>query len=123
MVSSTCTTSHGARSLLDHRALIQLAVLPVEAPLAPGRAQQRQDRCRPRGAAAAEVRSVAFFDGAVAIDAIDLDRVARFAVQLAVAVTVLLEVAVRAVHALFEMDVLEMDGLLEICPYRPAERR
>ena len=41
----------------------------------------------------------------MAIDAIDFDGVARLAVEIAVAVTVLLEVAVDAVHSFFQMDV------------------
>ena len=47
----------------------------------------------------------------MAIDAIDLDCVARFSVKLAVAVAVLLEVAVNAVHPFFEMNVFEVHGL------------
>src|ERR1700692_1179044 len=53
-------------------------------------------------------------DGPVAIDAIDLNRVAGLAIQLAVAVAVLLEVAVDAVHAELEVDVLQVDGLLKL---------
>ena len=52
--------------------------------------------------------------GAVAIDAIDLDRIARLAVELAVAVAILLEMAVDALHPLVEMHVLQVDGLLEL---------
>ena len=52
--------------------------------------------------------------------AVDLDRRPRLAVELAVAVVVLLEVAVDAVHALLEVDVLEVDRLLELRgPRRP----
>ena len=53
-------------------------------------------------------------DRAVAVDAVDLDRRPRLAVELAVAVVVLLEVAVHAVHPLLEVDVLQVDGLLEL---------
>src|SRR5262249_13758414 len=52
-------------------------------------------------------------DGAVAIGARDLDGIARLAVELAVAVRILLEVAVNAVHALFEVDVFQVDSLGE----------
>src|SRR4029077_4694977 len=49
-------------------------------------------------------------DGSWAVDAIDLDGVARLAIELAVAVTVLPEMAVDALHAALEMNVLQMDG-------------
>ncbi len=51
---------------------------------------------------------------AVAIDAINLDGVARFSVEFAVAVAVLLEVAVDAVHSFFQMDVFEVHRLPEL---------
>ena len=51
---------------------------------------------------------------AVAIHAIDLDGVARLSVEFAVAVAVLLEVAVDAVHSFFQMDVFEVHRLLEL---------
>src|SRR5207247_8634983 len=43
----------------------------------------------------------------------DLDGRARLAVQLAVAVHVLLEMTVDAVHPLLEVDVAQVHGLLE----------
>ena len=46
----------------------------------------------------------------MAVDAGNLDGVARLAVELSVAVAVLFEVAVDAVHAAFEMDVLQVHG-------------
>ena len=49
----------------------------------------------------------------MAIDTIDLHGIACFAVQIPIAVAVALEVAVRAVHPFFEMDVLEVDGFAE----------
>ena len=52
-------------------------------------------------------------NGAVAIDAIDFDGGARFAVDFSVAVIVLGEMAIGALHAFFEMDVGEMDSFLE----------
>ena len=51
--------------------------------------------------------------GAVAVDAIDLHGVPRLAVQLAVAVVVLLEMAIHALHAALEMDVLQVHRLPE----------
>src|SRR5688572_12766251 len=50
----------------------------------------------------------------MAVDAIDLDRVPRLAVQLAVAVIVLVEMAVDALHAALEVNVLEVNGLAEL---------
>ena len=51
---------------------------------------------------------------AVAIDAIDFYGIACFSVEFAIAVTVLLEVAVNAVHPFLEMDVLEVHRLSEL---------
>ena len=53
-------------------------------------------------------------DGAVAIDALDRRRVARLAVELAVAVHVDVEMAIDALHAVREMDVLEVHRLREL---------
>ena len=53
-------------------------------------------------------------DRAVTVFAGDLDRRARFVVEIAVAVRVLTEVTIDAVHSLFEMNVVEMNGLLEL---------
>ncbi len=53
-------------------------------------------------------------DGAVAIHAVNFDGVSGLPVELAIAVTVLLEVAVDAVHAEFKMDVFQVDGLFEL---------
>ena len=60
--------------------------------------------CR-RGRAAGAQRRRACVGRAVAVDALDLDRGPHFAVELGVAVDVLHEVAVDAVHALFQVDV------------------
>ncbi len=49
----------------------------------------------------------------MAIDAVELDRGARLAVQFSAAVAVLLEVAVHALHALLQMNVREVRGFLE----------
>ena len=80
----------------------------------PRRAQAGEIGAAFRRGGAGGDQSGALLNRAVAIDAIDLDGVARFAVELAVAVAVLLEVAVDAVHALFEMDVLEVHRLPEL---------
>ena len=50
---------------------------------------------------------------AVAIDAVDFDGGARLAVDFAVAVIVLREMAIVALHSFFEMDVREVDGFAE----------
>ena len=64
-----------------------------------------------RGAAAGPVVcSVGVFaDRAVAVDALDLDGGTHLAVQLGVAVRVLDEMAIDAVHALFQVNVEQVD--------------
>jgi len=52
-------------------------------------------------------------DCPVTIDAVDLDGGARFSVNFSVAVIVLSEVAIIALHAFFEMDVGEVYGFPE----------
>ena len=49
----------------------------------------------------------------MAVHAIDLDGIARLSIELAVAMAVLFEMAINAVHALLEMNVFEMDSLVE----------
>ena len=49
----------------------------------------------------------------MAIDTTDLDRSARFVVEYARPMAVLLKMAIGAVHAFFEMDVLQMHGLIK----------
>ena len=49
----------------------------------------------------------------MAIGAIDFNGVSRLAVKLAVAVRILAEMAIHAVHAFFEVDVLEVHGFAE----------
>ena len=61
-----------------------------------------------RGAAGQQRGSLA--GRAVAVDALDLDGRANLAVELGVAVGVLDEMAVDAVHSLFEVDVELVDG-------------
>src|SRR5439155_16490456 len=48
-------------------------------------------------------------DRAVAVDAGNLDRIARLAIQLSVAVRIAVEMAVDPVHPTLEVNVLEMD--------------
>src|SRR5687768_506028 len=54
------------------------------------------------------------FDRAVAILACDLNRGTRFVVEIPVAVRVLAEVTIDAMHAAFKMDVAEMNRLAEL---------
>ncbi len=51
---------------------------------------------------------------AVAIDAIDRRRVARLAIKLAVSVDILFEMAIRALHSIGEMHVLQVNCLGEL---------
>ena len=110
IVSRTCTTSHSL-SFVEHRALIEAVVPPVEATLLPRRAEARQGSYRLWSCHAGRNQVRALLDRSVAIHAVDLHRVARLAVELAIAVAVLLEVTVDAVHALFQMDIFQVHCL------------
>ena len=50
----------------------------------------------------------------MAIDAIDGRGIARLAVKHAVSVDILFEMAVRALHPVREMDILQVNGLREL---------
>ncbi len=100
--------------LVEHGALVEQAVLPEEAAHAPGRVEAFQVRATVRRRRAGGDQRGPALDRAVAIGAVHLDGVARLAVELAVAVAVLGEVAVDAVHAFFQMDVLQLHGLLQL---------
>ena len=68
----------------------------------------------PAGAAGPDViKRGSLFDRSVAIDAIQFDGRARLAVELSIAVIVLLEMAIDALHSFFEMDVLQVNGFVE----------
>jgi hypothetical protein len=99
---------------VEHRALEQLIVLPVEAPLAPGRAQHLQSRASGRRGNARRSEVGPLLNRAVTIHAIHFDRVSRLSVELAVAMVVLNKVAVDAVHSLVQMDVCQMHRLSEL---------
>src|SRR5207247_6687492 len=90
-----------------HAPLRDLAPAAREARLAKGCREGREVRARRCGPRGDEGRGSG--DRAVAVDAVDLDGGPRLAVELAVAVAVLLEMAIHAVHAFLEMDVLEVD--------------
>ncbi len=102
---------------------IELAVLPLEAAIAPGRAQQCRGRVPPSGAAGPEVIRSPFSRWCRG------SRRSRFRWRRASRRRVCrcrelscVEVAVDAVHAFFEMNVLQVDGLLRICRDRRRRR-
>src|SRR5262249_23063119 len=99
--------------LRHHRALNQRVASPLESPLAERCTEGREVGAAGRRRRARRSQCRARLDRSVAVGTPDLDRRAHLAVELAGSVRVLLEVAVDAVHALFEMDVLEMHRLLE----------
>ncbi len=69
----------------------------------------------PAGAAGPEVRQVgARLNAAVTVNAVNLHGVARLAVETPIAVIVLGEVTIDAMHAFLQMNVLEMHRLLEL---------
>src|SRR5262249_56710266 len=94
--------------------LVELAVSPLESP-APvlGAKQRHVEAAGPRRGARGAEAGVPV-GGAVAVGAVDLDRRSDLAVDVAVAVRVLREVAVDAVHAEVEVDRREVDGFLEL---------
>ena len=95
------------------RALEEFAVAPFEAARAPRRAQRFEVRAARGSRGAGRDQRRARVNRAVAIDAIEFDGGARLAVEFSVAVAVLLEVAIHALHAFLEMDVREVHGFLE----------
>ena len=81
----------------------------------PNGVRRRERSWPPAGAAVPEVFSVARARTVPWQSTQSISTAARgFAVQMAVAVAILLEVAVDAVHAFVEMDVGQVDGLLEL---------
>ena len=100
--------------LLHHRVLVDAFALDDEPPLARGRAEGPQvaaslgARGVARGAAGPQRREAV--GRSVAVDAGDFDRRANLAVELGVAVHVLDEVAVDAVHPALHVDVEHVHG-------------
>src|SRR5258708_19554548 len=95
-------------ALFNHGTLKETVILRVELPLAPGCAKQLQvrssfGRCRPRR----HERS-AVGDAAVAIDAVDLNCVSRFSVQLSIPVTAFAKMPVYAILPLFQLIFLHL---------------
>ena len=104
------------------RALEQPAFAPLEAAAAIRRAQQLHVvALRPGGRARSEQRGV-LARGAVAVLAADLDGGGHFALDVAVAVRVLAEVAVHAVHARVQVRRAQVHGLLEALGVTPRRR-
>ena len=77
-------------------------------------------RCRTPGRWSQERRALA--GRAVAVDALDLDGRADFAVELGVAVDVLDEMAIDAVHPFLEVDVEQVHGQAVAIRARTVER-
>src|SRR5208337_3371070 len=95
--------------LLQHGPLEQPSILPIEALVSPRSAQQIQvgaaGRCgRPR-----RLERCVRLNAAMAVDTVDFDRVSGLAVKPAIAMIVLAEMAINAMHALFQMDVFQVD--------------
>ena len=97
----------------DHGTLIELAGAPFEAALAPWRAQHFEMRAAVGSGGSRRDQRGVLVDRAVAIDAIEFDRGARLGVEVSAAVIILLEMAIGALHAFFEVDVFQVDGLIE----------
>src|SRR6185436_5717202 len=84
---------------VESRALVELAFAPFEALAAVGQAQRGEvGAAARRRRTAGRQRGVAI-RGAVAIRAVDLDRRGDLAVNVAVAVRILREMAIDAMHA------------------------
>jgi hypothetical protein len=86
---------------------------PCEAAKAPWSPQRVQMASTSRSGGAGSNERGFITNRAVAIDAVDFDGGARFAVDFSVAVIVLRKMAVVALHSFFEMNVREMDGFAE----------
>src|SRR5215471_3731840 len=67
-------------------------------------------RCRTGGAQGCQL-----LDAAMTVDTTDGNGVDVFPVQLAIAVVILGHMAIHAVHAFFEMDVLQVHGHADPC--------
>src|SRR5438105_12244646 len=101
------------QALSHARALIEPPIFPIEAELLPGRAHALHVGATGRRCRSAGDKGGVLGDVTVAIHALDLDSIARAAVELAIAVDLLIEVAVGAVHALIHVDVAEVHCLAE----------
>src|SRR6266851_9460919 len=90
---------------LAHRTLHQRVTAPFEPTQAPRCAQSFEwpSACRSGGSGSNQAGPRA--DGAVAIDAINFHGGPRLAINFSIAVIVLREVAIRALHSFFQMNI------------------
>src|SRR2546425_2961651 len=96
-------------ALLDHGALVELLPAPFQPALFPGsHAIAKVGSSRRRSRSAGPKRGL-LLDGPVAVDAGNFERIRELAVELSVAVVVLSEMAVHAMHPLLQVDILHMD--------------
>src|SRR5216684_7873898 len=96
-----------------HRALEYLAVARFETAHSPGCTKCIKVSAAFRRRRARRDQRSLLANRTVAIDAVDFDGGARLAVDFPVAVIVLREMAVVALHSFLEMDVGEVDGFAE----------
>ena len=106
-------------SLIHHRVLDEPIALDLEPFLAERRAQGAEVETvrRRRRTGGREHEARRFGDGAVTVDALDFDRVADLAVELAVAVRGDEEVAIDAVHPFFDVDIHQMNRHADAIPF------
>ncbi len=97
-------TEHPFDAGVQHRALDQLAIAPLEALLAVDIAIQAHVGAARRRSRTGRLEVRVRLRRAVAVLALDLDRTRNLTVQMAVAMVVLREVTVDAVHALVNMN-------------------
>ena len=90
---------------------------PFEAALAVRIAQQLQIVALGRRGRAAGAQRGVIVRRAVTVDAADLHRIGDLAIDQTVAVAVLREMAIGALHALFGMDIHQMNRLARIDPW------
>src|SRR6185312_11938331 len=106
---------------IHDRALIQPVALPIELPLTKGSGSGAHVDPVIWCGWTAHHQGDATCPVAVAAFAGHDDYVSAFAVELAIAVAVLLEVAIGALHALFLVDVGEVHGFLEFIFVVPVD--
>src|SRR6478672_13191838 len=101
-------------SAFDDGALVELSFFPVKALFLPRSPKALELGSAGRSCRAAGGELTILRDGAVTVCTHDLDGVTRFAVKLAGAMRISLEVAINAVHPFFKMDIFQVNRLLEL---------
>src|SRR5258708_6615062 len=96
--------------LFAHRTLHQRRTAPFESTQTPRRAQSFKLPSAYRSGGTGSNQTGARADGAMAIDAVYFDGGAWLAINFPVAVIVLPEMAIRALHSLFQMNICKMNG-------------